>query len=239
MQAIRQCLLLLIAVLVPATANGDERVPRVLILGDIIYQQPARDAAKELMGKVEVVFASIQPGEVRNTHTALASLDELLGDGNWDVIHFNFGLADLVYRAPGMKSFRVMARHAGGVRATTPEQYETNLRELTTRLKATGARLIWASTTPIRHSTSNVFEMGSEIKYNAIAARVMAKENVPTNDMYSHVKSLIDMTKPASHGADPFYFDRKPLHPPVVDVILTILDLDEGSSTGVRQTTDP
>jgi len=216
----RSASLLLLIVAASNAAFSEDRLPRVLILGDSVYQQPARDAAKELKGRVEVVFATIQPGEVRHTQNAIDNLDTLLGEGGWDLIHFNFGLGDLVHRAPNMKAFRVMAREAGGVRTTSPQQYERNLHTLVERLKATDARLVWASTTPIRHSSSNVFEMGSEIQYNAIAARVMAAQKVPTNDMYSFVRDLIDMKRPASHGADPFFFDRKPLHPPIAKMIL-------------------
>lgn len=201
-------------------------LPRVLIIGDSVYQQPAGEAAKSLQGKVAVVYPVMQPGEVRNTATVLANLDVLLGDQKWDLIHVNLGLGDLVYRAPGMKAFRVMPIESGGIRATDPVQYERNLRELVKQLRATGAQLVWATTTPIRHSASHLFEMGSEVQYNAIAVRVMADENVVVNDMYSHVKNLIDMDRPASHGADPFYFDRKPLHPPVVQCILSELNLD-------------
>lgn len=221
-------LALFVASLTLATAvSADDEVPRVLILGDSIYQQPVAEAAKELKDRVDVVFAALQPGEVRNTQNSIDNLDRLLGDGRWDVIYFNFGLGDLIHRAPNMKSFRVMAREAGGVRATGPGQYERNLHELVDRLQSTDAKLIWASTTPIRHSTSNVFELGSEIEYNAIAARVMLKHKVPVHDMYSHVRNLIDMDRPASHGADPFFFDRKPLHPPVVQAILSQLNPDE------------
>ena len=60
---------------------------------------------KLLESKVEVVFATVKPGEVRNTQSALDNLDDWLGEGRWDLIHFNFGLGDLVYRAPGMKRF--------------------------------------------------------------------------------------------------------------------------------------
>ena len=77
----------------------------------------------------------------------------------------------------------------------------------------------WGTTTPIRYSSTNVFTKGTEIEYNAIAAKVMAKHGVPTNDMYTFVKSLIDMNKPAGHGADPFFFDRKPIHPPLLDIL--------------------
>lgn len=206
-------------------SQADEQLPRVLIIGDRVYQQPANEVKKELKTKVDVVYATLAPDEVRNSETLLQDLDRLLGDGPWDLIHFNVGLGDLVYRAPGMKSFRVLPRQVGGVRCTSVEQYEKNLRQLCDRLLATEARVVWASTTPIRHSSTNVFELGSEVTYNKAAKRVMAEKKIPVNDMYQSVRDLIDMDRPASHGADPFFFDRKPIHSPIVKIILTQLDL--------------
>ena len=214
------CRLGVIAILLAVHLHGDEKaLPRVLILGDQIYQQPALELRKELKGKAEVHCPRMEPGVVWNSVTALQLLEQQLGEGRWDLIHFNCGLGDLIHRLPGVKAFRVMPRHAGGIRTTAPEQYEKNLHALVTRLKATGAKLVWGSTTPIRHSSTNVFEKGTEISYNAIAAKVMAKHGIPTNDMYTFVKGLIDMNKPAGHGADPFFFDRKPIHPPLREVL--------------------
>ena len=197
----------------------ESALPSVLILGDQIYQQPATELRKELKGKAEVNFPGMKPGEVWNSTTALELLDRQLGDGRWDLIHFNCGLGDLIHRVPGVRAFRVMPRHAGGIRTTNPRQYEKNLHALVPRLKTTGAKLVWATTTPIRHSSTNVFAKGTEIEYNAIAAKVMAGHGIPTNDMYVFVKSLIDMNKPAGHGADPFFFDRKAIHPPLREIL--------------------
>lgn len=225
--AARFTVLLLAVSLTPAVSVGQEPLPRVLILGDSIYRQPAAEIAKQLKGKVEIVYATMKPGEVRHTSAVLNDLESLLGKEPWDLIYFNLGLGDLVYRAPKMRAFRALPIEAGGVRTTAPRDYEDNLRRLTTRLKASGAKLIWASTTPIRHSASNIFLMGSEIEYNAIAAKVMREEGVPICDMYSYVFDLIDMQRPASHGADPFFFDRKPLAPPMIRSIFQELALDE------------
>jgi hypothetical protein len=224
------CLLISILLVLPAQADVD--LPRVLIIGDSVYRQPAAETGKVLKSRVEVVYAPTKPGEICNTETALEKLDEWLGDGHWDLIHFNFGLGDLVYRAPGMKSFRVFPKHAGGVRATSLQQYEKNLQELIRCLTATGAKLVWASTTPIRHSTTDVFELGSEIEYNAIAKKVMADHKVPINDMYTFVLNLIDMTKPAGHGADPFYFDKKPIHQPIIARICSELQIPAPQAVG-------
>ncbi|MDG2212866.1 MAG: hypothetical protein P8M70_03495, partial [Verrucomicrobiota bacterium] len=108
-------------------AAAENALPRVLILGDQIYQQPASALQKELKGKVEIHYPRMEPGVVWNSNTALKLLDRQLGDGRWDLIHFNCGLGDLIHRIAGVKAFRVMPRHAGGIRTTVPQQYEKNL----------------------------------------------------------------------------------------------------------------
>ena len=221
---------ILLAVHLVGYLNAAENaLPRVLILGDQIYHQPASELRKELKGNAEVHCLRAEPGVVWNSSTALELLDQQLGEDRWDLIHFNCGLGDLIHRLPGVKSFRVIPRHAGGIRTTAPEQYEKNLNALVTRLKATGAKLVWGSTTPIRHSSTNVFEKGTEIEYNAIAAKVMARHGIPTNDMYTFVKGLIDMNKPAGHGADPFFFDRKPIHSSIRAIIQQQLGVVPGN----------
>lgn len=215
----------MLLLLLPSLALAEKKIPRVLILGDSVYQQPSSGAASILQGRVEVAYRAIPPGAVRYTGLALLKLDEWLGDESWDLIHFNFGFGDLIHRAPGMETFRVMPRLAGGVRTTSPADYEKNLREIVRRLKKTGARLIWANTTPIRSSTTDVFELGSEVKYNEIAAAIMAEEKIPVNDMYSYALGILDMDRPGSHGVDPFFFDRKPMYPPIVRKVLEELNL--------------
>lgn len=222
---------ILIALTVPAFAS-DEPLPRVLIVGDAVYHQHARGVSKDLKDRAQVVVASWPRDAVPHSGNALVFFDQLLGfaDANgdalpegkrpaWDLIHVNVGLGDLIHRVPNMESFRVLPIDAGGVVTNGPKRYEANLDALMKRLKATGAEIIWASTTPIRHSRSNVFELGSEIRYNAIAAKVMARHAIPTNDMYRYTKSLMNMDKPAGHGADPFNFDKKPIHMPIVRVV--------------------
>ena len=60
---------------------AENELPRMLILGDQIYQQPASDLQKELKGKVEVHYLRMEPGVVWNSKTALELLDRQLGDG--------------------------------------------------------------------------------------------------------------------------------------------------------------
>jgi hypothetical protein len=236
--ALRRALCLLFAVsplsLAAKHSKPAEPMPRVLVIGDSVYSQHMRDLPKGLAGFAAVMIPRSNDFGATNSHSVVENLDWWLGrvdrDGkplpedtwpSWELIHFNVGLGDLIYRAPNMESFRVLPIHAGGVVATSPKDYEKNLDALVRALKtkAPAARLVWASTTPIRHSANNVFRKGSEVEYNAIAQRVMKRHGVPINDMYSHAKSVMNMDKPAGRGADPFHFDNKPIHAPVVEII--------------------
>jgi acyl-CoA thioesterase-1 len=144
-------------------------LPRVLLIGDSIsigYTLPVREALK---GKANV---HRPPGNCSSTGYTLSKLDEWLGQGKWDVIHFNWGLHDAKLPPEGV-------RHA------PPDVYERNLRQLVKRLQATGAKLIWATTTPVpmggNLAPNRRFD--SVDKYNAIAAKVMAELGVATNDL--------------------------------------------------------
>ena len=232
------CVVLLCMASVPALAQTDKpAIPRALIIGDSIYYQ-ARGVSKDLKDRVSVHFANWPKGVLPSSTNAIEHLDVLLGlkdaAGNdvpeakrptWDAIHFNVGLGDLIYCVPNIKSHRVLPYTVGGVIRTDAARYESNLHTLVESLKhkSPGARLIWASTTPIRDSREKVFKPGDEIGHNAIAARVMAKHSVPINDMHTYVKNLIDMDKPAGHGADPFTTDKKPIHRPIVEAICEAL----------------
>src|SRR5512133_119554 len=69
-------------------------LPRVLLIGDSIsmgYTLPVRTL---LAGKANV---HRPPENCGDTARGVKSLDKWLGDGKWDVIHFNFGLHDLKY----------------------------------------------------------------------------------------------------------------------------------------------
>ena len=144
-------------------------LPRVLLIGDSIsigYTLPVREALK---GKANV---HRPPGNCSSTGYTLSKLDVWLGAGKWDVIHFNWGLHDAKLPPEGV-------RHA------PPDVYEKNLRELVQRLRATGAKLIWATTTPVPNGGNLApnRRFDSVEKYNAIAARVMSELGVATNDL--------------------------------------------------------
>ncbi len=192
-----------------------EDLPKALILGDTLYSGLSGLVTNELKGRVQVVYK--HPG---STSAALAQLDQLLGQDKWAVIHFNFGLADLHYRDPGTTSVRLMSKEAGGVLVTPPDQYGKNLQEIVKRLKATGAKLIWANTAPIKTS-GPLYDAGSEVAYNEIAARIMTTNGVAINDMNSFATALAATTR---GDPSPFY-SKIPLQPLIIRSILRALNL--------------
>ena len=217
----------------PASAQTQpaKKLPAVLVIGDAMYQQ-AQMVKQELKTSATVAFATWPAHVLPNSTNAIEQIDVLLGlkDANgkdvleskqttWDLIHLNVGLGDLIHRVPNLKSHRSLPYDLGGVITTDAAQYEKNLDTLIQliRKKVPKAKIIWASTTPIRSSNAKFFKPGSEVEYNEIAARVMKKHGVPINPMHAYVKLIMNMDKPANQ--DPFFFDGKPIHSPIVETI--------------------
>ena len=164
--------------------TNDPKLPRVLLIGDSIsigYTVPVRNLLK---GKANVHRIPTNGGPTTN---GLANLKEWLGDGKWDVIHFNWGLHDLKFMPEGK-------------RQVEPEAYEKNLRELVRQLKATGAKLIWASTTPVPDGDLNPPRKNADVlAYNAIARKIMAANGVAVDDLYSFaLPQLAEIQQPVN-----------------------------------------
>ncbi len=207
-----------LALLLPAAA-----APRVLILGDSVYRQPQTIIAKELAGQIKLTRSEIKTDNIHSSSSLLAQLDELLGEGKWDLVIFNTGIGDLIHRAPDMESFRTMPVAQGGVRNTSAKDYEANLNQLAERLKATGAKLVWASTTPIKDEL--VFVPNSEIQFNTIAAKVMATHDIPILDMHGHITRLTADTPSRAPQWETFGSNKFMVHEPIVDLIKSQLSL--------------
>jgi hypothetical protein len=146
-------------------------LPRVLLIGDSIsigYTLPVR---KRLEGVANVHRIPANGGPSKN----LNRYDSWLGTGKWDVIHFNHGIHDL--------------RHMpDGKRQVEPADYEANLKAIVAKLKATGAKLVFANTTPIPQPPLKPERtFGAVPDYNEIATRVMKEAAVPVNDLYQHM----------------------------------------------------
>ena len=155
-------------------------LPRVLLIGDSISIEYTPLVA-ELLQDVAVVERN--PGNAQHTGTGVRLIDQWLGDSDWEVIHFNWGLWDFTYRSPSKRKFGDLDKIRG-----TPmiplEDYERNLDQLVRRLKRTGATLIWACSTVVPEGEPGRF-VGDDLKYNQAAAAVMARHGVRVNDLYA------------------------------------------------------
>ncbi|MBI3876194.1 MAG: SGNH/GDSL hydrolase family protein [Verrucomicrobia bacterium] len=159
-------------------------LPRVLLIGDSIsigYTVPVRAALK---GRANVHRILTNGGPTPN---GLKNLKAWLGDGKWDVIHFNWGLHDLKYMDDGRQQVGL-------------EDYEKNLRELIKQLKATGAKLIWCSTTPVPDAKLNPPRKNDDVlAFNAVAKKVMEENGIATDDLYTHAAAkLAEIQLPAN-----------------------------------------
>jgi len=176
-----------------ASISDDPKLPRVLLMGDSVSIAYALEVRKLLTGVASVHRV---PANCGSTKTALGSygLMRWLPDPKekWDVIHFNHGLHDLSYRFADDSDKNAKGEYAsptnGGHQNVPPEVYEKNLREIIARLKQTGAKLIFASTTPVPESDAEKYVKDSELPYNEVAKRVMMEEGVIWNDLWSLVK---------------------------------------------------
>ena len=166
-------------------------LPNVLIIGDSISIGYFKPVQEMLVGRAVVVH---NPGNAQHTGFGLAHMDEWLGETKWDVIHFNHGLHDLKYIGEDGRNAPVEQ----GKQQIPIDQYEKNLDEIVTRLKKTGANLIFANTTPVPDGTK-IRVKGDAKKYNVVAERVMAKHGVPVNDLYSFSMARLEkIQRPAN-----------------------------------------
>lgn len=155
-----------------ASNDANTTLPKVLIIGDSISIGYTDSVRQRLAKEADVRRI---PGNGQSTDFSIENIDAWLGNEKWEVIHFNWGIWD-THILDG-----VHIRNAA-------EEYGANLRKLVERLKATGANLIWASTTPVAF---DLFENGLGVEkknipiYNAAALQVMENAQVPINDLYS------------------------------------------------------
>lgn len=161
-----------------------EGLPRVLLIGDSISMGYTLQVRELLKGKANV---HRPPTNCGPTIKGLAELEQWLKIGGdekkWDVIHFNWGLHDLKYIGTNGDGI-VPAKSEGSRQQVPPAAYQNNLRDLVTRLKKTGARLVWRNTTPVPAGARGRVP-GDSAKYNEIAAKIMKDEGVEIHDLYS------------------------------------------------------
>jgi len=143
-------------------------LPKVLLIGDSVSRGYTQAVRKELKGKVNVHRAPENCGPTAN---GLRKIDVWLGQEKWDVIHFNFGIHD---------------------RATPLADYTKRLEELLERMEKTGAKIVWASTTPIPDDPAKKQYAASIVERNDAAAALMKKRGHSIDDLFSEISPKLD-----------------------------------------------
>lgn len=159
-------------------------LPRVLLIGDSISIGYTLLVRELLKGKANVHRIPENGGPTIN---GIDKIEAWLGRGPWDVIHFNFGLHDI-------------RRMETGQWQVPLHRYEQNLQTLVRRMKQTGAKLIFAATTPVPAGKLNPPRIpGDEVLFNDAALALMRREGVAVNDLWSYAKPhLAEWQMPAN-----------------------------------------
>ncbi len=162
-------------------------LPRVLLVGDSISIGYTLHVRNLLAGKANVHRARANCG---SSERGLRLIDDWLAEGDWDLIHFNFGLHDL----------RKIKKN--GTRILEPQvslaRYEENLTAFVERLNQTGAKLIWCATTPVSQSCGGCEPENVE-RYNLVAARVMSQHDIQINDLFEFASPQLGEIQPRNN----------------------------------------
>jgi len=166
-------------------ANGTT-LPRVLLIGDSISRGYYSQVADKLKGKASV--ARLATSKSIGDPALLAEVALVLDQGRFDVVHFNNGLHGFGY---------------------SEQEYEKHFPELTATIRkhAPKARLIWATTTPMRTkgNLSVIAEGTQRVQArNKIAEGIVTKEEVAVDDLYGLVKD-----HPEYWSGDGVHFNSK------------------------------
>lgn len=149
---------------------NETKLPRVLLIGDSITQGYSPKVGDTLKGKASV--ARLTTSKSIGDPMLLAEVTLVLGQCPFDVVHFNNGL------------------HGWGY---SEEEYQKHFPDLvaTIRKHAPQAKLIWATTTPVRTSSDlkKLSERTERVQArNKIAERIVAQEKIAVDDLYDLVK---------------------------------------------------
>lgn len=175
-----------------ADAHG-KPLPQVLIIGDSISLGYTPVLQGMLHGEMEITRPPNQNGgwiNCEGTKRGVTLIDDWLALGQFDVIHFNFGLHDLKHVHPETGRNSNNPEHP---QQSTPEEYGTNLKKIVAKLKATGAKLIFATTTPYPDKPGGPLRRANQPAiYNKIATQIMHANGIAINDLHAFTQPRMD-----------------------------------------------
>ena len=168
----------------------DVKVKNVLIVGDSISIGYTPFVEKALAPGVAIAH---NPGNGGSTVRGLDSIATWIGKRQWDVILFNFGLHDMVFKDLDNKYDVV-----NGKISVTLEDYKKNLRAIVAKLKKTNAKLIFVNTTMVPENAAGR-QVGDPAKYNATALSVMKKNGIEVVDLYTASLTIHPQNSPPNN----------------------------------------
>ena len=147
---------------------NETNLPRVLLIGDSITRAYYPEVEKRLAGKAFV--ARLATSRFVADPVLLKEIALVLDQTKFDVIHFNNGMHGWQHSEPEYrKSF---PQFLAAIRAHAPQ-----------------AKLIWATTTPLRDGKGVTYDTQTEYSdervaaRNAIAAEIVTAQKIPIDDL--------------------------------------------------------
>lgn len=165
----------ILAISILGLSATSDTVKNVLIIGDSISIGYTPVIQKALAPGINVEHS---PGNGGSTVRGVENIEKWIGDRQWDVILFNFGLHDLVHK-DSLNKYDV-----NGKVAVTLEEYRKNLNLIVTRLKETTATLIFVNTTEVPENSAGR-KVEDPAKYNVVASEVMKANGIEVVDLYT------------------------------------------------------
>lgn len=162
--------------------------PRVLILGDSISIGYTPTVRKVLGEEAVVIRPMRSKGKAENCAGTTRGVEQIdrwieIDDGGWDVIHFNFGLHDIKHEHP--ETGKTSNNPAHPHQASLPV-YVTHLTTIASTIKATGATVIFATTTPVPSGRVSPYRDPADVcSYNNAAVEVMSALDIRVNDLHA------------------------------------------------------
>lgn len=152
---------------------------KVLIIGDSISIGYTPFVKEHFLERAVV---SHNPGNAQHTGTGLENIDQWIGDEEWDIVQFNWGLWDLCYRNPDSKAFGHRDKKDGTVTCSVDE-YALKLDSIVSIIKSkTKAKLIFVTTTYVPENEVGRFQEDVQI-YNEAAIKIMKRHSIMVNDI--------------------------------------------------------
>ncbi|MGK0239047.1 MAG: lysophospholipase L1-like esterase [Candidatus Pelagisphaera sp.] len=178
--------------------EASNEMPKVLIIGDSISIGYLPFVQEMMKGEALVTRpfdANGEPENCQGTTNGKLYIDKWIGKERWDIIHFNFGLHDIKHvKADTGKN----SNDPNDPQQADVVQYEKNLAGIVSTLKATKAKLVFATTTPYPDTVSKPLRTpGMPEKYNKAALAIMKRKGISVNDLYDFVASqMVALQRP-------------------------------------------